>query len=226
LNYINCVLLFVAAHPPTTSPAMSPSKTSCSTHVTTTATSPSLPLSPSHVPLPSSQHHLNSTLVKTSATSQISAPPQQPVFTICHSSQCSYMQNAAVASTEPVQPQQHLGTVPVASIPICPQLANTNSSVINTQTHSYPQQQFVPPLQHQQQQEVVFGNPLPATAQSQQPAPPQMVFASYNMVPVPPVSNGTTSMATATAGFEQRHSVSYGYTCTMCMFQIHRDKRW
>jgi hypothetical protein len=50
-----------------------------------------------------------------------------------------------------------------------------------------------------------------------------MVFASYNMVPVPPVANGSTSMATATAGFEQRHSVSYGYNCTMCMLQIHRD---
>lgn len=185
---------------------MSPSKTSCSTHVTTTATSPSLPLSPTHVPLSSSQPHSNSTLVNTSASSQISAPPQQPVLTVCHSSQCSYMPNPAAPSTEPVQPQQHLGTLPVASIPICPQLANTNSSIMNAQTHSYPQQQFVPPLQHQQQQEVVFGNLLPAPAQSQQPAQPQMVFASYNMVPVPPVANGTT----ATAGYEQRHSVSYG----------------
>ncbi|PNF43000.1 hypothetical protein B7P43_G09564 [Cryptotermes secundus] len=190
------------SHLPTASSAMSPSKTSCSTHVTTTATSPSLPLSPTHVPLSSSQPHSNSTLVNTSAASQISVPPQQPVLTVCHSSQCSYMPNPAAPSTEPVQPQQHLATLPVASIPICPQLANTNSSIMNTQTHSYPQQQFVPPLQHQQQQEVVFGNLVPAPAQSQQPAQPQMVFASYNMVPVPPVANGTT----ATAGYEQRHS--------------------
>lgn len=182
--------------------------------MTTTATSPSLPVSPPPVPLSNSQPHSNSTLVSASATSQVPAPPQQPLLTICHSSQCSYIPNQAVPPTEPVQPQQHLGTLPVASIPICPQLANTNNSLVNSQTHSYPQQQFVPALQHQQP-EVMFGNQMPAPAQSQQPAPPQMVFASYNMVPVPPAANGTTAMAAATAGYEQRHSVSTDIVCYM-----------
>ncbi|XP_021926470.1 R3H domain-containing protein 1 [Zootermopsis nevadensis] len=194
------------SHPSSTSSSATlPSKTVCSTHVTTTATSPSLPMSPPPALLPNLQPHSNSTLVNTSATSQIHAPPQQPVLTICHSSQCSYVPNPAVPPTEPVQLQQHLGTLPVASIPMCPQLANTNSSLVNTQTHSYPQQQFVPALQHQQP-EMMFGNQVPAQAQSQQPTPPQMVFASYNMVPVPSAANGTTAMAAGTTGYEQRHS--------------------
>jgi hypothetical protein len=190
--------------------------------MTTTATSPSLPVSPSPVPLPNSQPHSSSTSVSTSATSQIPAPPQQPVLTICHSSQCSYLPNPAVPPTEPLQSQQHLGTLPVASIPICPQLANSN--LVNTQTHSYPQQQFMPALQHQQQ-EVMFSNQVPAPAQSQQSAPPQMVFAGYNMVPVPPAANGTTAMAATTAGYEQRHSVSYRYSCTVCILKFPRNRK-
>lgn len=180
----------------------------------TTATSPSLPVSPPPVPLSSSQPHSNSTLVNTQTTSQIPATPQQPVLTICHTSKCSYLSNTAAPPTEPVQ-TQHLGTLPVASIPICPQLANPNSSVVNTQTHAYSQQQFVPALQ-QQQPDVMFGNHMPAAAQCQQPAPPQMVFAGYNMVAMPPAATGTTAIAAATAGYEQRHTVSY-----TDMFSVH-----
>lgn len=160
------------------------------------------------MPLSNSQPHSNSTLVNTQPTSQIPTAPQQPVLTICHSSQCSYMSNPAAPPTEPVQPQQHLGTVPMASIPICPQLTNPNSTVVNAQTPAYSQQQFMPALQHQQS-EVMFSNHMPAAAQSQQPAPPQMVFAGYNMVAVPPAATGTSAIAAATAGYEQRHSVSY-----------------
>lgn len=125
------------------------------------------------------------------------------------------MSNPAVAPTEPVQPQQHLGTLPVASIPMCPQLANPNSTVVNTQTPAYSQQQFMPALQHQQP-EVMFGNHMSAAAQSQQPAPPQMVFAGYNMVAVPPAATGTSAIAAATAGYEQRHTVSYIYALYVC----------
>jgi hypothetical protein len=78
----------------------------------------------------------------------------------------------------------------------------------------------VPALQHQQP-EMMFGNQVAAPAQSQQPAPPQMVFASYNMVPVPPAANGTTAMA----GYEQRHSVSYGYSCTVYILEFPRDQK-
>lgn len=189
----------------------------------TTATSPSLPVSPPPAPLSSSQPHSNSTLVNASATSQIPAPTQQPVLTICHSSQCSYIQNPAAPPMEPVQQQQHVGTLPVvASVPLCPQLANTNSSLVNTQSHSYPQQQFVPALH--QQPEVMFGNQVPAVAQSQQSAPPQVVFTGYNMVPVPPAASGTTAIAAATAGYEQRHSVSYWYRCIVCILELPRDQ--
>lgn len=179
----------------------------CSTHVTT-ATSPSLPVSPPPVPLSSSQPHFNSTLVNTQPTSQIPTAPQQPVLTICHSSQCSYMSNPAAPPAEPVQPQQHLGTLPVASIPICPQLANPNSTVVSAQTSAYSQQQFMPALQHPQS-EVMFGNHMPTAAQSQQPTPPQMVFAGYNMVAVPPATTSSSALAAATAGYDQRHTVSY-----------------
>jgi len=118
------------------------------------------------------------------------------------------MSNPAAPPTEPVQPQQHLGTLPLASIPICPQLANPNGTVVNAQTPTYSQQQFMPALQHQQS-EMMFSSHMPGAAQSQQPAPPQMVFAGYNMVAVPPAATGTSAMAAATGGYEQRHSVSY-----------------
>ncbi|XP_069703503.1 cAMP-regulated phosphoprotein 21 isoform X2 [Periplaneta americana] len=188
------------SHPVTTSSsATSPSKTTCSTHVTTTATSPSLPISPPPVPLPNSTVSTSSNTAP--ATSQIPAPSHQPVLTICHSSQCSYIPNPGPALAEQQQP---LGTLPLAPIPICPQLANTGA-----QTHSYQHQQFMSALQHQPS-DMVFGAqqhqmPAPAPSQqchSQQPAAPQMVFTGYNMVPMPPTANGTTAMA----GYEQRHS--------------------
>jgi hypothetical protein len=57
----------------------------------------------------------------------------------------------------------------------------------------------------------MFGNHMPAAAPSQQPAPPQRVFAGYNMVAVPPAATGATAIAAGTAGYEQRHAVSYRY---------------
>ncbi|PSN44220.1 hypothetical protein C0J52_19738 [Blattella germanica] len=192
------------SHVPITSASSTTS--SSSTHVTT-ATSPSLPVS--HSPNP-----INNNSVLPSSTSQIPPPSHQPVLTICHSSQCSYIPNAAPPPPPETQ-QPTMGTVPMAPMQMCPQLANANGGMVTPQTHSYqqqPQQQFVPALQHQQS-EMMFNSQqhqIPTQTPSQPaaaPLPPQMVFAGYNMVAMPPGANGGTAMAaTAPTGYDQRHA--------------------
>ncbi|KAJ9582894.1 hypothetical protein L9F63_022762, partial [Diploptera punctata] len=148
-------------------PSTSSIKTTNSSHVTT-ATSPSLPVSP--------PPHSNSTNTATvpPSTSQIPAS----VLTICHSSQCSYMPNPPPETQQTAAHTYH-------------QQQQQQQQFVQTLQHQQSEIMFGSQQQHHQIAAQTPSQPPAA------PLPTQMVFTGYNMVPIPPGASNSTAIAPA-----------------------------